>query len=60
LLAGAIATGAPAVHWPNLAHTSSNTATRAMMAKQSLNEAGYFEGRNVTIEYRWAEGQYAN
>jgi hypothetical protein len=25
--------GAPAVHWPNLAHTSSNTATKAMMAK---------------------------
>jgi putative ABC transport system substrate-binding protein len=26
--------------------------------RQALNESGYVEGQGLTIEYRWAEGQY--
>ena len=39
--------------------TSRDRYTTALGAfHQGLGEVGYVEGRNLTVEYRWAEGQY--
>ena len=34
------------------------TADRVRGFRQGLRDAGFIEGENVTVEYRWAEGQY--
>jgi putative tryptophan/tyrosine transport system substrate-binding protein len=44
--------GVLSAEWPNTV-----TADRLRVFREGLNDTGYFEGRNVTIEYRWAEGQ---
>jgi putative ABC transport system substrate-binding protein len=47
LLIGYLSGGAPGAFAPSLA-----------AFRQGLKEAGFVEGQNVAIEYRWAEGQY--
>src|SRR5215831_13183953 len=34
------------------------SAHYASAFRQGLNEAGYTDGRNVTVEYHWLEGRY--
>src|SRR5260370_33515960 len=46
----------PVIGYLNSGSPEAN-ASRLTGFKAGLNEAGYAEGRNVAIEYRWAEDQ---
>ena len=50
----------PAMPVIGFLHSASPEPYSPMIAafRQGLAEAGYVDGQNVTIDYRWAEGQF--
>jgi putative tryptophan/tyrosine transport system substrate-binding protein len=66
LLAGAMTVARPLraqqKAMPVIGYLNSNSPTPAepfaAAFRQGLNEAGWVEGQNVAIEYRWADGNY--
>jgi putative ABC transport system substrate-binding protein len=46
----------PVIGWLNLGNADEYVA-RLSAFRQGLGEMGYVEGRNVVIDYRWAEGR---
>src|SRR5205807_5978641 len=49
--------GVPVVGFMS-ARSPAEAASDLAAFRQGLGQVGYFEGKNVAIEYRWAEGQY--
>ena len=60
LLAAPLASeGQQAGKVPKVAYLSSSSRVPTIEAfRQGLRKLGYVEGRNILIEYRWAEGQF--
>jgi ABC-type uncharacterized transport system substrate-binding protein len=48
----------PAMPLVGFLNGGSPDPNRIAAFRRGLNESGYVEGHNVTIEYHWAEGQY--
>src|SRR5262249_6517047 len=57
LAAGAQQPAMPVVGYLD-ASSPGASSPRVAIFRRGLAEAGYVEGRNVAIEYRWAEGRY--
>ena len=51
------ASGHPATPLPRNSGSAAEWAHLVAAFKEGLNELGYAEGKNVAIEYRWAQGE---
>ena len=47
----------PVVGFLNLA-SAAQSAERVALFRKGLNDMGFVEGRNIAVEYRWADGRY--
>ena len=54
---GARAAAMPVIGYLGISSPEAS-ASRLQAFRQGLSETGYVEGRNVTIDYRWPEGQF--
>jgi putative tryptophan/tyrosine transport system substrate-binding protein len=48
----------PAMPVVGFVQGGSSDSRRAAAFRNGLNETGYVEGQNVTVEYHWLDGQY--
>ena len=48
----------PRIGFPMVVRSPSFTSARTNAFRQGLNELGYTEGKNILIEYRYAEGKF--
>src|SRR5262249_7055156 len=48
----------PAMPVVGFVRDGSTDASHAAAFRKGLNETGYVEGQNVTVEYHWLEGRY--
>jgi putative ABC transport system substrate-binding protein len=48
----------PVIGWLNVGSPDEDAPNRFARFKKGLAEGGFFDGRDVAIEYRWAEGRY--
>jgi putative tryptophan/tyrosine transport system substrate-binding protein len=48
----------PVIGFLDVSSRTARAVDRVRALQEGLSEAGYVEGWNATIEYRWAEGNY--